>query len=354
MQQCQGELLGKRPALKPGHRTQGGARPPAERNPLPTSLPRTLPHRAPPAAELGARRAPHPCPVCGARRPKHDRGPHLAPRVGSEEEPEPDPSGGSGALPPPPGPENGSDPPGIPGLQHPGPSLPPLDRRFPSPPRSAEPGARGSPPAGHPSRGAGEVCKKHTHNPKNVVTAAGDDSSCSIELLERKVKSGDNCPKQLDGLGSAARMKQGLAHGSLVDLRVFSPLHMLGPVGPGALLREVDPGAQGSSGAIASFFEGVPGRTGGFRKRGCAPLGQERSGPLLPSPRLWFSLCPASVRCPGIRHGADGSPGPSSCIPPSSNGSSDRRRNQISAYPRLWGVGRAGPEHSSTFKPSLF
>lgn len=74
-------------------------------------------------------------------------------------------------------------------------------------------------------------------------------------------------------------------------------------------------------------------------RKGRAPLRQERTDPLPPSsPLLWLSLRPASLRCLSIRHGAGGCPCSAELPPSSSNGSSDRRGNQISPSPgfRLW------------------
>lgn len=74
-------------------------------------------------------------------------------------------------------------------------------------------------------------------------------------------------------------------------------------------------------------------------RKGRASLRQERTDPLPPSsPLLWLSLRPASLRCLSIRHGAGGCPCSAELPPSSSNGSSDRRGNQISPSPgfRLW------------------
>lgn len=183
-------------------------------------------------------------------------------------------------------------------------------------------------------RVAGGVCKKHIHSRKNVVAAPGDDNSCSRSAgkrreIQRELPTGAGRSRQRckDGAGFGPRVARGFGG-------VFPSFTRLWPE------AEVAGGGSGSSGEFKGrcpLLQGSPGQDWGLQTEGDVhPRARMRGSPSS------FSSSSSPLAFPAPKHLSDtrgsgtaqtGLPAPPSCLPPSSNGSSHRRENQINAFP---------------------
>lgn len=184
-----------------------------------------------------------------------------------------------------------------------------------------------------PGRVAGGVCKEHIHSPKNVVTAPGDDNSCSRSAgkkseIQRELPTGAGRSRQ--------RCKDGAGFGPWVACGFGGVFPSFTRLWPGA---EVAGGVSGSSGEFKGrcpLLQGSPGQDWELQTEGDVhPSSKNAWVPFLLLLLLAFGFpCPqASVRCPGIRHGADGSPGPAELPPTFLQRFQRPSRNQINAFP---------------------